>query len=82
MPLLLTSCLSYEVSKDNHFHNNIHVYMKMVNVILNFFGYNINVLSNDIHFLYIVINECIADSKGQESIQSSFTSDKGHHMGK
>ena len=32
-------------------------------------------LSNDI------INECTANSKYQESIQVSITSDKGHHMG-
>ena len=33
-------------------------------------------LSNDI------INDCTADSKDQESIEFSITSDKGYHMGK
>ena len=35
-----------------------------------------NFLSNDI------INDFTAESKDQESIQLSITSDKGHHMGK
>ena len=51
--------------------------MKTLNVKLNFFGDNSkisnNVLANDI------INECIEDSKVQESIQLSITSDNGHH---
>ena len=29
-----------------------------------------------------IIYDCTADSKDQESIQLSITSDKGHHMGK
>ena len=29
-----------------------------------------------------MINDCTADSKDQESVQSSITCEKGHHMGK
>ena len=63
--------------KTKEFHSNIC--MKMLNVILNIFGYYMqnsnNFLNNDI------INDCTTDIKDQESIQLSITSDKGHHMG-
>ena len=51
--------------------------MKMLNVILNFYGYYI--LNKQ--FLILRHNKRLY-SKDQESIQSSIISDKGHHMGK
>ena len=64
--------------KTNHFHN-IYI-MKMLNAILNFIGYYLKIIKN---FIFNdKLNDCTEDSKDQESIQLSITSDKGHHVGK
>ena len=78
----MPSVLSYEISIDKPFSQqhiyeiDICIHMVHLNVCVIKCKISNNFLTNDI------INDCTPDSKDQESLQLSITSDKEHHMGK